>query len=51
MRMTQQSPAREPLLELYDAVAQRQLRDAGAEVAAAIAHAVLRTALLRANAN
>src|SRR5688572_9150027 len=39
-RMTHQSPAREPLLELYDAVAQRQLRDAGAEVAAAIAHAV-----------
>jgi hypothetical protein len=38
--MTHQSPAREPLLELYDAVAQRQLRDAGAEVAAAIAHAV-----------
>lgn len=40
MRMTHQSPAREPLLELYDALAQRQLRDAGAEVAAAIAHAV-----------
>jgi signal transduction histidine kinase len=38
--MTHQSPAREALLELYDAVAQRQLRDAGAEVAAAIAHAV-----------
>jgi signal transduction histidine kinase len=38
--MTHQSPAREPLLELYDAVAQHQLRDAGAEVAAAIAHAV-----------
>lgn len=38
--MTHQSPAREPLLELYDAVAQRQIRDAGAEVAAAIAHAV-----------
>jgi signal transduction histidine kinase len=38
--MTQQSPARESLLELYDALAQRQLRDAGAEVAAAIAHAV-----------
>jgi signal transduction histidine kinase len=28
------------LLELYDALAQRQLREAGAEVAAAIAHAV-----------
>jgi signal transduction histidine kinase len=28
------------LLELYDAVAQRQIRDAGAEVAAVIAHAV-----------
>lgn len=38
--MTHQSPARESLLELYDAIAQRQLRDAGAEVAAAIAHAV-----------
>jgi len=38
--MTQQAPAREPLLELYDALAQHQLRDAGAEVAAAIAHAV-----------
>jgi signal transduction histidine kinase len=38
--MTHQSPAGEPLLELYDAIAQRQLRDAGAEVAAAIAHAV-----------
>lgn len=38
--MTQQTSARDPLLELYDAVAQRQLRDAGAEVAAAIAHAV-----------
>jgi hypothetical protein len=38
--MTHQSPTREPLLELYDALAQRQLRDAGAEVAAAIAHAV-----------
>ncbi|HTV25894.1 MAG TPA: hypothetical protein VMG12_44660 [Polyangiaceae bacterium] len=38
--MTHQSPAREPLLELYDALAQHQLREAGAEVAAAIAHAV-----------
>jgi hypothetical protein len=48
--MTQQSSARgappregngrEQLLELYDALAQYQLRDAGAEVAAAIAHAV-----------
>ena len=38
--MTQEAPAREPLLELYDALAQHQLRDAGAEVAAAIAHAV-----------
>jgi signal transduction histidine kinase len=48
--MTQQSSARdaparegtarESLLELYDALAQHQLRDAGAEVAAAIAHAV-----------
>lgn len=38
--MTQQAPARESLLELYDALAQHQLRDAGAEVAAAIAHAV-----------
>lgn len=34
------APAREPLLELYDTLAQYQLRDAGAEVAAAIAHAV-----------
>jgi hypothetical protein len=32
--------ARESLLEMYDALAQYQLRDAGAEVAAAIAHAV-----------
>jgi signal transduction histidine kinase len=50
MSMTRQSSARdaparegitrEPLLELYDALAQYQLRDAGAEVAAAIAHAV-----------
>lgn len=38
--MTQPSPVREPLLELYDVLAQYQLRDAGAEVAAAIAHAV-----------
>lgn len=38
--MTHQSPARDALLELYDALAQHQLRDAGAEVAAAIAHAV-----------
>jgi hypothetical protein len=38
--MTQSPPVREPLLELYDALAQYQLRDAGAEVAAAIAHAV-----------
>ena len=38
--MTEQLPAREPLLELYDALAEHQLRDAGAEVAAAIAHAV-----------
>jgi signal transduction histidine kinase len=38
--MTQSSPVREPLLELYDALAQYQLRDAGAEVAAALAHAV-----------
>ncbi len=38
--MTQSSPVRDPLLELYDALAQHQLRDAGAEVAAAIAHAV-----------
>lgn len=38
--MTQSSPVREPLLELYDVLAQYQLRDAGAEVAAAIAHAV-----------
>ena len=38
--MTREAPARESLLELYDALAQHQLRDAGAEVAAAIAHAV-----------
>jgi len=38
--MTHESPTREPLLELYYALAQRQLLDAGAEVAAAIAHAV-----------
>lgn len=38
--MTHQPPAREPLLELYDTLAQQQLREAGAEVAAAIAHAV-----------
>jgi hypothetical protein len=38
--MTQSPPVREPLLELYDVLAQYQLRDAGAEVAAAIAHAV-----------
>jgi signal transduction histidine kinase len=38
--MTPSSPVREPLLELYDALAQYQLREAGAEVAAAIAHAV-----------
>lgn len=37
--MTQQAP-RESLLELYDVLARHQLRDAGAEVAAAIAHAV-----------
>lgn len=38
--MTQQAPAGETLLELYEALAQRQLRDAGAEIASAIAHAV-----------
>lgn len=38
--MTQPATARESLLELYDALSQRQLRDAGAEVASAIAHAV-----------
>lgn len=38
--MTREATARESLLELYDALAQHQLRDAGAEVAAAIAHAV-----------
>lgn len=38
--MTREAPARESLLELYDTLAQHQLRDAGAEVAAAIAHAV-----------
>jgi len=38
--MTQEAPVREPLLELYDTLAQHQLRHAGAEVAAAIAHAV-----------
>ena len=38
--MTQQAPAGETLLELYEAQAQRQLRDAGAEIASAIAHAV-----------
>jgi hypothetical protein len=37
---SREAPAREPLLELYDTLAQYQLRDAGAEVAAAIAHAV-----------
>jgi len=38
--MTQQASAGETLLELYEALAQRQLRDAGAEVASALAHAV-----------
>jgi hypothetical protein len=38
--MTQEAPVRDPLLELSDALAQHQLRQAGAEVAAAIAHAV-----------
>ena len=38
--MTQREPDRDPLLELCDTLAQRQLREAGAEVAAAIAHAV-----------
>jgi hypothetical protein len=38
--MTQEAPDREPLLALYDALSQRQLRHAGAEVAAALAHAV-----------
>ena len=38
--MTQQAPAAEALLELSEALAQRQLRDAGAEIASAIAHAV-----------
>jgi hypothetical protein len=38
--MTQEAPDRESLLALYDALAQRQLRHAGAEVAAALAHAV-----------
>jgi signal transduction histidine kinase len=38
--MTQRAPAGESLLELYEALAQRQLRDAGAEIASAIAHAV-----------
>src|SRR5690349_5516016 len=38
--MTQQAPAAETLLELHEGLAQRQLRDAGAEIASAIAHAV-----------
>ena len=38
--MTEREPNRDPLLELCDTLAQRQLREAGAEVAAAIAHAV-----------
>jgi signal transduction histidine kinase len=38
--MTQQVPPGETLLELYEALAQRQLREAGAEIASAIAHAV-----------
>jgi hypothetical protein len=38
--MTQEAPVRDPLLELSDALARHQLRQAGAEVAAAIAHAV-----------
>lgn len=38
--MTHQAPARQTLLELHEALAQRQLREVGAEVASAIAHAV-----------
>ena len=38
--MTQEASEGETLLELYEALAQRQLRDAGAEIASAIAHAV-----------
>lgn len=38
--MTQQVPPAQTLLELSEALAQRQLRDAGAEIASALAHAV-----------
>ena len=38
--MTTDAPLGEPLLQLLDALAQHQLRNAGAEVAAAIAHAM-----------
>ena len=38
--MTQKVPAGETLLELSEALAQRQLREAGAEIASAIAHAL-----------
>ncbi len=38
--MTTDAPLEEPLLQLLDALAQHQLRNAGAEVAAAIAHAL-----------
>ncbi len=38
--MTQEAPAGESLLELSEALARHQLRDAGAEIASAIAHAV-----------